>query len=534
MPPSDRLKLLNGWTNRPVGVSQRDPLRLYAGVNLTTPPDPARLSDFRVYCVADLLRRVLLREGRQVQLVSQLAQADLVVSAEPPPVGRGILVRVAAPVGDSLPGIEPNEARYLMYSMPPGGTLQWSSGALAGAKAALSRLKDYAGRLKPGSGAKQAEPEGVSLWRGRFYEQLYDDLNTPRALAILWTMLQSELAGPAKYGLLSEFGGVLGLEGVLGLPPGAPVVPSNGQAPAVPRDWQKKPKMTPVSGVEGNPTRPAPKARPGSPPPPEPTEERRRIIQSRDVRSHLNEPDRFDFTVSLIAYHNLPRLRTTVESLVHYTTRSLRSVEIIVVEMSGDEAAADYLDVKAAQVANFRVVYARQNLGEAAARNVAFRQGRGHYLLLLDAGIGLRADIFETLWPLLSVQPHPALYGAYALTLERPDGRLEGFGPATPLPTTLVAPVPVEALDGTVLCLPRQAVETVGFMDEHFRVPYALDLDYSFGFKDKGLAVQVLPGLPDLLDRPDPARPTYDLTPDQQARQQQKNWQLFLRSWEEE
>ncbi len=70
-------------------------------------------------------------------------------------------------------------------------------------------------------------------------------------------------------------------------------------------------------------------------------------------------------------------------------------------------------------------------------------------------------------------------------------------------------------------------------MDEHFRFPYALGLDYSFSFKDKGFAVKVSPVLSRMLERPtDFARPVYGLSEEQQEKQRQKNWQLFLRSWQ--
>ena len=70
-------------------------------------------------------------------------------------------------------------------------------------------------------------------------------------------------------------------------------------------------------------------------------------------------------------------------------------------------------------------------------------------------------------------------------------------------------------------------------MDEHFRFPYALGLDYSFSFKDKGFGLKVSPVLEKMVERPaNFARPIYGLPPDQQERQRQRNWQLFLRSWQ--
>ena len=512
MPPTDRLKLLNGWTNRPEGLNPREPVRLFG---LHEPPAPTDLAAYRVYLFTELLRRLLTQQGRRWQMASDLQQADLAVGLDLAK-GRGLWVRVTPPVGEPQSGSEAGEVRYLLWSLPPSGAIQWSAGSLAGAKAALTRLKDYVARLKTAPSAPPSEE--IKTWRERFISQLLDDLNTPRALAVLWTMLQSPLPDGAKYALLTEFGRLLALEDALDLPKEKPV-----QA-APPRDWQKKPKPSPVSGLEAGKSKAGGLAAAAAPESTGP----RRIIQSRDVRSWLDAPDRFDFTVSLVAYQNLPQLRTTIESLLYYIPRSPRSVEIVVAEMHADDETADYLATKAAQVANFRVVYARQNLGEAAGRNIAFRQARGRFLLLLDAGIELKSDLFEALWPELTASDEPALYGGAALSVARqPDATPTGFErTATPTETP-------DALDGTLLALPRRVVDTVGFMDEHFRIPYALDLDYSFIFRDQGLPLRILPPLTELLQSAPPARPTYGLSPEQVQRQQERNWQLFLRSWVE-
>jgi len=297
-----------------------------------------------------------------------------------------------------------------------------------------------------------------------------------------------------------------------------------------------------VTGVEGR-TRPQPgfskdgKPQPGqrngNPAKASPTEETavRRINRSQDVRSYLNEPDRFDFSISLVAYDNLPEIRTTVESILKILPRSVRSLEVIVAEMNGSERVFEYLAPLAQGYANFRVVYAQTNLGEAAGRNIALRQSRGKYLLLLDAGLRLTGDYFEDLWrecDQLSGQT-PALFGAYPVTLLRDGSHLTGYDLAS---TTKDAAVAAEAFEGSVLCIRRSLIEEAGFMDEHFRFPYALGLDYSYSFKDKGFALKVSPVLEKMVERPAGfARPVYGLSPEQQERQRQRNWQLFLRSW---
>lgn len=557
---AEKLKILNGRTGRKESLPDRDPLRLYTPLPPPLPgSDQPELSPkdlnnpaaLRVYYTADLLERVLVQEGRKVQFVAEPEQAEVLILETGSEQSKSSwLVAVLPPnvMGD-VGNYTPLEARYLSYSAPHASPIQWSAGALAGARAALGRLQDYHKRLTAAAKAnpKLTADEELKSWRQRFYSQLYDDLNTPRAMAVLWTLLQSEVAPASQYSLLVEFCRALGLAAGLGLeaiqeknqpsPNGQTAHPLPGDAKS-----PKKPPIQPVTGYEGGgvvkpksapPPKPAkapapPKATPAS------SENRRRILTSRDVRSFLDEPDRFDFTVSLIAYNNLTELRPTVESLLHYIPRSSRSIQVVAVEMNGSDGAADYLEATAARYANFRVIYTRDNLGEAAGRNLAFRQGRGRYLLLLDAGLKLVGDLFEELYRRLSQEEaaKPALYGAYHLELLKQGGTIKSFAPAT-LTATEGTSLEVEAVEGSLLCFRRSLVEEVGFMDEHFRLPYALDLDYSYAFRDKGYAVRVLPGLKNFIERPASfVRPTYGLPPEQQERQRQKNWQTFLRSWQ--
>ncbi len=562
--PAESLKLLNGRNGRKEGLPGRDPLRLYLPLApelrpaVGQEPNISALTDLvalRVYCVAGALLTLLTKEGRTVQFVDEPGAADIVIAgSEPETVKNGLLVTVVPPavVGEAG-AYTPTEARYLMYSAAHSSPFQWSAGALQGARMALTRLKEYVQRFEAeAQGSKFSEIE-AKTWRRRFYDQLYDDLNTPRALAMLWTLLQSDLSAGSKYPLLVEFCTVLGLEAGVGLEAVRAKPTLNGQterksaeptADKTRDSSKKKPAVQPLTGYEGEQTRPkapAPSLKPLKKPGPNRSElpaeaqTRRRIGNSRDVRSFLTEPDRFDFTVSLIAYNNLPELRTTLESLLYYIPRSGRSIQIVTVEMNGADEAADYLDGVAARYANFRVIYSQQNLGEAAGRNLAFRQGRGRYMLLLDNGQKLIGDLFEELFkqlePLEAAGP-PALYGAYPLELTRQGDTVKSFARLKRGAKDSEV-LEVEALEGSLLCFRRGLVEDVGFMDEHFKLPYALDLDYSFAFRDKGYVVRGLPGLSRFLEQPAGfGRPTYGLVAEQQERQRQKNWQLFLRSWQ--
>ncbi len=573
----EKIKLLNAWTGRKEPLPPADPVRLYlawpypgpppalsaAPPPLTAFPDPTAM---RAYFTADLFSRLTQRSGRRVQLVDRSEAAQVTVAADTPSSRTGLWLKVAAPArSGGYDGFSLDEIRLYFYSNAPyAAPLKISPDSLAGARAAFGRLKDYVRRFQAAE-MEQALPNSakdsahVAEWRETFYNLLCDDLTTPRAVATLWMLLQSELSDASKLALLTDFTGALGLNRGLGLPETAarPLRPHVEEKAGQPRPEQrrpappepKRPQVEPrrnqpvVTGFEGRA-----RLQPGSPKtgqksgkPGEkagrengPDEQGiRRIMRSQDVRSYLREPDRFDFTISLVAYDNLPEVRLTVESILKILSRSARSLEVIVVDMNGSDKVFEYLAPLTKGYANFRVVYAQQNLGEAAGRNIAFRQGRGRYLLLLDAGLRLTGDYFEELWRELSRedgQP-PALFGAFPVKLLRKGQNLTGFEVLEP--GSRPKDGEVEALEGSLLCFRRALVEEAGFMDEHFRFPYALGLDYSFSFKDKGFALKVSPVLEKMVERPVTfARPVYGLPPDQQERQRQRNWQLFLRSWQ--
>jgi cysteinyl-tRNA synthetase len=91
----------------------------------------------------------------------------------------------------------------------------WES--LDGAATALNRL-----RLAAHEWGAPGEPDEEHV--GRFADQVNDDLNMPRALAVTWEVVRSELAAPVKKATLLEFDRVLGL-GLAHWTPGSTGVP---------------------------------------------------------------------------------------------------------------------------------------------------------------------------------------------------------------------------------------------------------------------------------------------------------------------
>ncbi|HDP76808.1 MAG TPA: cysteine--tRNA ligase [Mesotoga infera] len=106
-------------------------------------------------------------------------------------------------------GYDPAEYRYYLLGAHYKKQLAFTLEALDGAKSAMKRLATNIGELK-GSEAPVSKPNSVLL--NEFYEAINDDLNTPRALAVLWKVVDSEDLRPGeKLSLINEFDRVLGL-----------------------------------------------------------------------------------------------------------------------------------------------------------------------------------------------------------------------------------------------------------------------------------------------------------------------------------
>lgn len=501
--------LLNSVFGRREPLPDRDVIFLYLDVN----EDDNSVLAQRIRLTAQLLTRLLKHEAQTVRQVSTPEESQLAISGGRP-AGTKFVLKVAQTieVDSPAPGsFTKAEAEYLLLSAPHSLGVQWSSGALEGARAALGRLKEYLARVKPEN--PQSASNQAKKWRNDFYGQLQDDLNTPRALAVLWTMLQSELSNSDKYALLTDFCQTLGLGKALGIEEPKPAQAANRQA-------------TPAKNAkQAAPAKPGKdkKEKPGQ-------NERRQVASSREVWSRQNEADRYDFAVSIIGYAELAPLKATLDSILHYVTRSSLKIEVIAADMNQSEDISGYLEFMSQTYANFHTVFCKENLGEAAGRNIALRYSRAKYILAVETGLTFSGDVFAALEQLVETETEITLYGITALQVVKKGIEVSGYQ-TQKLAEEADEPIEVEALSENFLVIPRRALEEVGFMDEGFKQPYALGLDYSYNFRDKGYKVKAVAQLGKLVKPAvKPAPP--QLAADQLEKQQQKNWKLFLQSWD--
>ncbi len=103
-------------------------------------------------------------------------------------------------------GYDPLVYRYLCLTAHYRTQMNFSWDAMDAAATALDRLRNGVYALRD---APPAAPDAALV--ARFTDEVNDDLNVPRALAVAWEALRGDLPAPAKRATLLAFDAVLGL-----------------------------------------------------------------------------------------------------------------------------------------------------------------------------------------------------------------------------------------------------------------------------------------------------------------------------------
>ncbi|RFU48601.1 cysteine--tRNA ligase [Paraburkholderia sp. DHOC27] len=101
-------------------------------------------------------------------------------------------------------GVDPLAYRYLCLSAHYRSELRFNDEALAAAQSALDRLRRTYVSWPAGGAADES-------YLARFAAEVNQDLNLPRALAVMWEMVRSDLPDAARRATLDRFDAVLGL-----------------------------------------------------------------------------------------------------------------------------------------------------------------------------------------------------------------------------------------------------------------------------------------------------------------------------------
>ncbi len=106
-------------------------------------------------------------------------------------------------------GIDPLAFRYFSLQGHYRQNQAFSLDAVRAAGIALRRLVGHAVAAREAGGTP--DPARVDPWRRRFWEALADDLNAPRALAVVWEALRDDALTPAdRWAFLADADRVLG------------------------------------------------------------------------------------------------------------------------------------------------------------------------------------------------------------------------------------------------------------------------------------------------------------------------------------
>ena len=88
------------------------------------------------------------------------------------------------------------------------------------------------------------------------------------------------------------------------------------------------------------------------------------------------------FSVLVAVYNAAPYLRACLDSILH---QSVDDLQILCVDDASTDDSAQILSEYAARDERVEVIHLDQNLGQAAARNVALSRAKGEWVLMVDA-----------------------------------------------------------------------------------------------------------------------------------------------------
>ena len=128
-------------------------------------------------------------------------------------------------------GIDPLAYRYAAFQTHYRNPMEYGDEAIQAARNGLSHLRNQVRHVKDAClGEAPASPSGgAGELKAKFTEALNDDLNMPRAMAVVQEALKSDVPPREKLAVVLDFDAVLGFD-----------LARVGEAPALPRDIQEK------------------------------------------------------------------------------------------------------------------------------------------------------------------------------------------------------------------------------------------------------------------------------------------------------
>ena len=215
-----------------------------------------------------------------------------------------------------------------------------------------------------------------------------------------------------------------------------------------------------------------------------------------------------DLSVIVVNYN----VRQFLENALTSILRAMEGVEgeVFVVDNASDDGSVEMVRAK---FPNVILIENKENLGFARANNIALKQARGKYLLLINPDTVMQEDTLQVMLEFFRETPDAGLAGCKILN---PDGTFE-LGAHRSFPTPWVAftkvfglsalfpksklfgkynltylspdeTYEVDAVSGSFMMITREAYERVGALDEIFFM-YGEDLDWCYRVARAGYKV---------------------------------------------
>jgi len=234
---------------------------------------------------------------------------------------------------------------------------------------------------------------------------------------------------------------------------------------------------------------------------------------ARELPSLLKAEDTCTFSVNILAHNNQDELRRCIESVLRFG--DAHTIEIILVDNASQDGTDLWIETLKMQDARIHILRATRRMGIAEARNLGLQQSRGRYILLLDSNVELTGDIFTPLAETLASE-EVGLTGPLGLLT---DG-LRHFEECEQ--------VEVEAIAGFCLAFKRSLLSEAGLLDERFRSPHFMDIDFNFALREQGVRARRTPDLP-LISHPSTLEA--EMSDAERTRQHKRNFYRFLEKW---
>ena len=234
---------------------------------------------------------------------------------------------------------------------------------------------------------------------------------------------------------------------------------------------------------------------------------------ARQVPSLLDELDLCEFSVNIIANTNFEEARRCVESVLR--RMSTREVEILLVNnRSLDELEVWFRELQSSD-SRLHLLNSSRPLREAEARNIALKQSRGKYILLLDTSIELTGDVFTPIEETLA-DTSVGITGYRGLSSED----LHHFEESSEME--------VEVIDELCMAFQRKLLKKTGLFDESYRYAYYMAIDFNFAIRDSGVRAVKTPNLP---IKSHPQLRDMTLSDAEKTRLKKRNFYRFLDKW---